>query len=172
MKIDITVIKYILMTIWQAPQVIAGLVLSLLWGDKLDDKTSYYQNSLPDNIIKPYVKIYQHSGKTMTLGNYIFLNKKEDIQLDEMLVYHQYGHSILSLYTGGFYLGTVFLLTFLWDWYGKNKMLPLLQSTSLENNERNTKYLEWYNSLIFNILANKFAKIELVGCNYAKIENA
>lgn len=86
--------KKLLRYIWQLPQNLAGLIVALLTGARLDSNGHYYWQL--------------HSG--LSLGHYVFINREASIEI----IKHEEGHQIQSIVLGWLYLPVIGIPSLTW----------------------------------------------------------
>lgn len=86
--------KKLLRYIWQLPQNLAGLIVALLTGARLDSNGHYYWQL--------------HSG--LSLGHYVFINREASIET----IKHEEGHQMQSMLLGWFYLPVIGIPSLAW----------------------------------------------------------
>lgn len=86
-----------LLWIWQFPQNIVGLIMSLIWREKV------YKDVQMNGYADEGVKYYMYPYNSVSLGDYRFIRYNSN----ELTYRHENGHSVQSRYLGPLYLLTV-----------------------------------------------------------------
>jgi hypothetical protein len=114
--------------LWQFPQHLLALIIILFY--KLNRRI--IKTELNNNLIKNKIYYINNIDSSFSLGYYLFIENK----YNDIIIKHEKGHSIQSLYTGIFYLLLVGIPSIFNNlWWRINKM-----------NWKNPKNLQWYYS--------------------------
>lgn len=100
--------KKFLLYLWQLPQNLVGLILTLFY--KFDSTVVH-----KDKIIR----ICHNFPGGISLGDYIFVSKK-----NWNTIRHEYGHSVQSKYLGPLYLIVIGLPSIIWAGLYGTKLFP------------------------------------------------